>query len=381
MLITNAGRGELRRFYTSAGAYASGVPAPAQPPAPCGLSVPDWADNPGLMRDCFALLAARDALRGTGALNWDTGAAITAWDGVTVAGTPQRVTKLKLASEGLTGTIPASLAGLTGLNELKLAGNTLTGCIPVALRDVASHDLDDLGFLYCPPPPAGLTAGTPTEFAIPLTWTPVANAARYRVEHRSSGSDSWTVADDDVTTASYVASGLACGTAHGFRVSAYGGGTVYAAEWSEPSATPAVSTAACVTPEFGQDPYAFEVAEDAAVDDPVGTVSATDPDQDALTYSTTAGNTGDAFAIGDGTGAITVAGDLSAALGTSFTLTVEAVDESGGAATVTVTIAVAKACTGDTAVPNPAANPGLMSDCKTLLGLKSALAGTATQPR
>ena len=50
MLITNAGRGELRRFYTSAGAYASGVPAPAQPPAPCGLSVPDWADNPGLMR-------------------------------------------------------------------------------------------------------------------------------------------------------------------------------------------------------------------------------------------------------------------------------------------------------------------------------------------
>ena len=353
MVTTDAD--QLRQFYTSVSAYRYPGGPPTQPPPPCGLSVTGQLDNPRLMDDCAALLAAKDPLRGAGALNWDTGVAITAWDGVTVAGTPQRVTKLKLANKGLTGTIPASLADLTGLNELKLAGNTLTGCIPVALRDVASHDLDDLGLLYCPPPPAGLTAGTPTEFAVPLTWTPVANAARYRVEHRSSGSDSWTVADDDVTTASYVASGLACGTAHGFRVSSYGGGTVYSAEWSEPSATPAVSTAACVTPEFGQDAYTFEVAEDAAVDDPVGTVSATDPDaEDTLTYSITAGNTGDAFAIGGGTGAITVAAALDHETTPSYTLTVWASDGQGGEGTATVTVTVT-----DVAEDAPPAPTGL----------------------
>ena len=35
-------------------------------------------------------------------------------------------------------------------------------------------------------------------------------------------------------------------------------------------------------------------------------------------------------------------------------------------------------CSSGTAVPVPANNPGLVADCKTLLGLKSALAGTAT---
>ena len=44
---------------------------------------------------------------------------------------------------------------------------------------------------------------------------------------------------------------------------------------------------------------------------------------------------------------------------------------------MTATIAVAKGCSGGTAAPNPAANPGLVADCKTLLGLESALEGRA----
>ena len=43
-----------------------------------------------------------------------------------------------------------------------------------------------------------------------------------------------------------------------------------------------------------------------------------------------------------------------------------------------VAVSVLPTCDGGTAVPNPSANTGLMADCKTLLGLQGALAGTAT---
>ena len=118
------------------------------PPPACGLAVPSHADNPGLVRDCETLLAVRDTLRGTGALNWSVDTTITDWDGVTVEGTPGRVTRLSLPSKSLTGTIPAGL-GRLDLTTLKLAGNSLTGCIPPALREFATNDLDDLGLPDC----------------------------------------------------------------------------------------------------------------------------------------------------------------------------------------------------------------------------------------
>ena len=252
MLITNVGRSQLRQFYTDAGAYDPGVPAPAQPPPPCGLSVPDQADNPGLMRDCFTLLGAKDELRGTGALNWDTGTAIASWDGVTVAGTPQRVTKLKLENKDLTGTIPWELTGLTALTELKLSGNALGGCIHPGLKAVASHDLDSLGLLYCPPAPGGLT-GTATETSVALRWSAVSNAGKYRVEYRTQGSSGWTLAVDTLTGTSHTVTGLNCESAHWFRVSAYGSGPTYAAAWSDWSAALMVDTGECVPPASDQD--------------------------------------------------------------------------------------------------------------------------------
>ena len=148
---------QLDDFLTDTGAYNHEDGPPGQPPPPCGLSVANQFDNAMLIRDCEALLASKDTLRGRGALNWATDTAITAWDGITVAGTPQRVTKLKLANKSLTGTIPERLADLDGLTEIKLSGNTLTGCIPVALESVPTSDLGTLGLQDCatptPPPP------------------------------------------------------------------------------------------------------------------------------------------------------------------------------------------------------------------------------------
>ena len=127
-----------------------------------------------LIRDCEALLVSKDTLRGTGPLNWATDTAISAWDGITVVGTPQRVTKLKLANKrlngsiqsclgrmysglthldlsgnSLTGEIPPELGEMPNLESLKLSGNNFTECIPARLRDTGDHDLARLGLSYC----------------------------------------------------------------------------------------------------------------------------------------------------------------------------------------------------------------------------------------
>ena len=141
-----------------------------------GTPVPDPAANPALAEDCEALLAWREELAGTATLDWHAGIAMTTWEGVTVAGTPSRVTKLELASSGftgelsglvgelesltelrlngnaLTGRIPSKVALLTRLTHVYLGGNALTGCVPPSLRAVANQDLATLGLPYCGAP-------------------------------------------------------------------------------------------------------------------------------------------------------------------------------------------------------------------------------------
>ena len=138
MLETNANR--LRQYFSDpkVGAYDTGVPTPAQPPPPCGLAVPDQADNPGLMRDCINLLAAKDTLRGTATLNWSVDTPISDWDGVTVQGSPSRVKRLVLVEDSLTGTLPPELGRLDGLEYLWLGYNQLTGEIPAALGGLSN---------------------------------------------------------------------------------------------------------------------------------------------------------------------------------------------------------------------------------------------------
>ncbi len=134
--------------------------------------------NPGLLADREHLLALRDVLEGDGEteLDWSASRAAADWAGVTVAGTPPRVTGLGLSERGLTGeiwgwlgdlteltelrldgnaltgTIPSKLSLLTQLTDTYLAGNDLDGCVPPPLRRAANHDLDSLGLPSCPAP-------------------------------------------------------------------------------------------------------------------------------------------------------------------------------------------------------------------------------------
>ena len=103
-----------------------------------GGAVPDPGNNPGLVSDCAALLAARDTLAGTATLNWAANTPITEWNGVIVGGSPPRVTELSLGSMELTGEIPAELGNLSNLRELVLFSNQLSGEIPPELGNLSN---------------------------------------------------------------------------------------------------------------------------------------------------------------------------------------------------------------------------------------------------
>ena len=93
-------------------------------------------------------------------------------------------------------------------------------------------------------------------------------------------------------------------------------------------------------PTFGRPMYLFALTEDVPVGTTVGTVSATDPDGDTLTYAITAGNTGGAFAINSATGAITLATALDYETTSAYSLTVQVSDPGGASDSATVNIAI-----------------------------------------
>ena len=85
----------------------------------------------------------------------------------------------------------------------------------------------------------------------------------------------------------------------------------------------------------------FTVEEGSATGTVVGTVVASDTDGDALTYSITAGNTGNAFAINGSTGELTVASSsaLDISVNPEFVLTVEVSDgQAANSATITIKV-------------------------------------------
>ena len=93
-------------------------------------------DNPGLLRDCAALLAARDVLAGGAALNWKESTPLASWTGVTLIEAPARVGELDLSGMDLRGRIPPELGRLNVLRALRLTGNRLTGPIPPELGNL-----------------------------------------------------------------------------------------------------------------------------------------------------------------------------------------------------------------------------------------------------
>ena len=114
-----------------------GLPFCSEHPCVSGGAVVD-ATNTGLISDCEALLAARDTLAGTAALNWSADTPITEWNGVVLGGTHGHVTELDLVALGLNGRIPKELGSLANLRQLWLWGNQLTGEIPPELGGLSN---------------------------------------------------------------------------------------------------------------------------------------------------------------------------------------------------------------------------------------------------
>ena len=114
-------------------------PIPLEQQCTDGDAVPDPGNNPGLVSDCAALLAAKDTLRGTTRLNWEHDVAMKDWQGVYLekAGGQDRVVYIELWRMGLNGTIPKELGNLSELQTLHLNANGLTGSIPPELGQLS----------------------------------------------------------------------------------------------------------------------------------------------------------------------------------------------------------------------------------------------------
>ncbi len=138
-----------------------------------GTAVTDHATNPRLVDDCSVLLGLKSTLASTANLNWASTAEISTWDGVTVSGTPQRVTAIQLPDESLdgsippglgqlsdlqtlhldqnqlTGTIPPEIGRISTLNQIRLATNDFSDCVPLILEGIADNDIDQMGIDLC----------------------------------------------------------------------------------------------------------------------------------------------------------------------------------------------------------------------------------------
>ena len=93
-----------------------------------------------LSRDRAALVALYEATDGPNWVNsdnWLTDAPLGDWYGVDTDG-PERVIRLSLAKNDLSGPIPAELGKLSNLTGLSLWGNQLTGPIPPELGNIAN---------------------------------------------------------------------------------------------------------------------------------------------------------------------------------------------------------------------------------------------------
>lgn len=114
-----------------------------------GYVVPEPGASPGLVRDCQTLMNLRDWLFGGATTNWNPGTPIDQWVGLTVEGSPRRVTGLRVGSgrygDAVTaGIIPPEVADLPKLRTLELAGNQISGNIPPALGQLAELETLDL---------------------------------------------------------------------------------------------------------------------------------------------------------------------------------------------------------------------------------------------
>ena len=188
--------------------------------------------------------------------------------------------------------------------------------------------------------PTNLQGDNITHEGVGLSWdAPAGVAVRgYQILIRYAATDeagtfNVLVENTQNVDTEYAVTGLDPETEHVFRVKAHTADGL--TKWS--------SYLDVVTlPElmFGSPSYSFSIEENAATGAAVGTVSATDAQNDTLTYTIEAGNGDGKFAIDGSSGAITTAGELEHDTTPSYTLTVQADDGNGDTATTTVNITV-----------------------------------------
>ena len=278
----------------------------AQVTCETGKAVAVPADNPGLVADCEALLAARDTLRGRASLNWNANTPMKQWRGVHLRSVPtsapprvntlwiphaglngsipaelgklSKLWHLNLQGNALTGSIPAELEEIEGLSWLRLAGNKLSGCVPPALRKVRTHDLATLKLPTCGAKPtttptatatAVATATPVTKTTYKLTLTQPENGRLVAVPAGPYAADSNTIA---VVTAT---------ASDGYELTAWGG---------DCASTPATDTTCALTMNADRSATAtFGKATPPVVSGPLELVVISKGDADALTLEWTGG--------------------------------------------------------------------------------------------
>ena len=93
-------------------------------------------NNEDLVSECEVLLGLKNRLVGSGSLNWSPSTLINSWDGITVGGSPARVTRLELRVGGstrVTGQLPAALGELANLEVLAIYGASTDDGEPISL--------------------------------------------------------------------------------------------------------------------------------------------------------------------------------------------------------------------------------------------------------
>ena len=372
-----------------------------------GVAVGSPRANTGLAGDCEVLLVAKDRLRGSGSLNWSVETAIGSWDGVTVGGTPRRVTGLALDSRSLTGSIPWELGSLSELTVLNLHENSLTGSIPPelgSLRKVTYLRLSRNSLTgVIPSELGGLSSVTYFNLAvnsltgvIPSELGDLSNLRQlWLKENQLSGSLPSELGGLSKLTHLMLwvnrlsgeipgeLGGLSNLTHLAIHTNRFTG--CNPAAWrSVAGRSLQVGLPYCNgAPVFGSSEYVFAVGEDASVGSAVGTVSASDVDAgDTLSYSIMSGNVGGVFKMAKSTGAITVGSALDYEATRRYALEVQVSDRRGGTATVVVSVGVTNVldvCLGGVAVTSPSTtNTGLAGDCEVLLVAKDTLRGTGS---
>ena len=141
-------------------ALAVNVPATPVDPEACddGTIVTDPTNNTELVADCRVLAGMKETLEGTSnvrrRLNWSATRSLwsadgtaSEWEGITVGGSPRRVTRFELDSSDnsgeFNGNVPAALGSLTGLTFLKIhwqqiGGSFSGGGIPSELGNLVN---------------------------------------------------------------------------------------------------------------------------------------------------------------------------------------------------------------------------------------------------